>query len=188
VIIAPLKAFRMKSLHLMSDEEYALENFTFDTFKEFTAWHDILQYLVIQDFALEMIKPGVFSHFKRLEKLDLCGMNISKIRPGAFKGRTYLTDLDLGENKFYEIDMGTFDDSLRMLKILSLSDNLLVQLEPGVFKELRELRALQLLQNPFSAGELHEDTFSGLEKLEKLYLARTPFTKVILVDLIFYLI
>ncbi len=93
---------------------------------------------------LRTLPPGLFAGLPRLALLDLGGVGLRELRPGAFReaGAT-LRFLRLPNNRLAALDAGTFDGAPGLLA-LHLDGNRLEELPPGLFDGLRELQLLRL--------------------------------------------
>jgi Leucine-rich repeat (LRR) protein len=97
---------------------------------------------------------------------DFC--NISKIELGAFNGLTKLIRLSMRGNEIREIIPGTFQKN-RFLEHLNLDYNNIEHFGSDVLSGLVDLKYIVLEGNRLHY--LHQDTFLGLPKLERLYLS-----------------
>jgi hypothetical protein len=84
-----------------------------------------------------------------------------------FKGLPELRDIHLRDNIIRDIEVGTFDDSLKLIWV-GLKNNKLDQVKDGVFNKLAELETLELQGNRIRFIDPH--AFQGLSKLEDLNL------------------
>ncbi len=117
---------------------------------------------------LPTLPPGLFAGLPRLALLDLGGVGLRELRPGAFReaGAT-LNDLRLPNNRLAALDAGTFDGAPG-LRALHLDGNRLEELPPGLFDGLRELRLLRLNGNRLE--RLPPGPFKNLASLNSLAL------------------
>ena len=117
---------------------------------------------------LPTLPPGLFAGLSRLERLDLGGVGLRELRPGAFReaGATLLI-LRLPNNRLAALDAGTFDGAPGLLA-LHLDGNRLEELPPGLFDGLRELQLLRLDGNRLE--RLPPGPFKNLASLDSLAL------------------
>jgi hypothetical protein len=136
--------------------------------------HSILNrlHLIIVDLQIERIDSHAFHHFKHLTDLRLNGLGLASVDTHAFAGLRKLESLDLSMNKLERVEDETFGH-LDNLRTLSLYENKIKRLQPRLFVKLSRLLSLSLSRNPIDEV-FHEDTFSGLDKLEELELKKVP--------------
>ncbi|XP_022085528.1 leucine-rich repeat and immunoglobulin-like domain-containing nogo receptor-interacting protein 4 [Acanthaster planci] len=108
-----------------------------------------------------------FSHYRRLQNLDLSMNEISIIAPGAFTGLTNLTSLILKLNKLQALTSGAFTGAQR-LRTLDLSLNNITVIQPGTFTGLTSLRKLFLQENDIKS--IDRGALFGLQSLNLLAL------------------
>lgn len=71
---------------------------------------------------ISSINPMVLSNYTKILRLDLNGLHIETIFPGAFDGLNTLIELNLDNNNLTEILNGVFN-SLNFLTFLNLDNN-----------------------------------------------------------------
>lgn len=141
---------------------------------------------------LSTLPPGLFAGLSQLAFLDLTGVGLTELQPGAFRdiGSTlrwlYLEDnrlealpvgvfdgaaglwrLQLNGNRLATLAAGTFDGAT-VLVWLDLSDNRLAALPPGLFENLLQLEHIRLHDNRLAA--LPPELFEDLAYLDVLML------------------
>ncbi|CAF3326924.1 unnamed protein product [Rotaria socialis] len=94
------------------------------------------------------ISPKIFSHLKKLRRLDISNNLISTIYPDSFTGLKSLNSLLLNANKLVCVRDDTFR-GLEKLSLLSLYDNKLKTLVNNTFAPLKNIQTLHLARNPF---------------------------------------
>ncbi|XP_072025835.1 LOW QUALITY PROTEIN: slit homolog 2 protein-like [Amphiura filiformis] len=92
---------------------------------------------------LQEIPPGIPTN---VERLDLGGNNISRVRKGDFDSLRMLRILQLSDNRLVTVEQGAFS-SLRRAERLDLSHNYLMVLPRKVFRKVTSLRKLNLSYN-----------------------------------------
>lgn len=127
-----------------------------------------LKVLQFQQAKLGIIPPHSFSENK-LSKIDLKSNEITQLQSGSFSSMRELKRLSLTGNLLKEIKKGTFVD-LPRLEDLFLDDNNISAIEGRSFDQLSSLRELDLSRNFLL--EIEEETFSGLSNLDILDLYR----------------
>lgn len=99
---------------------------------------------------LEKIQPNTFRDLKQLRNLNLANNSLYtgyQETSLAFKKLPSLTALDLSENKLDEEIASTLLHNLTSLEYLNLSGNLLQRVDEASFRDLRQLRELDLQRN-----------------------------------------
>ncbi|UJR37599.1 hypothetical protein I4U23_030296 [Adineta vaga] len=94
------------------------------------------------------IPPKIFSHLKKLRRLDISNNLITTIYPDSFAGLKSLNSLLLNANKIVCVRGDTFR-GLEKLSLLSLYDNQLKTLSNETFLPLKSIQTLHLARNPF---------------------------------------
>uniref|UniRef100_UPI00358FB81A leucine-rich repeat neuronal protein 1-like n=1 Tax=Myxine glutinosa TaxID=7769 RepID=UPI00358FB81A len=106
--------------------------------------------------------------------LSLRTNRLDGFAPGALKGLTNLTELDLSEN---EIDaVGEWGSGGRDLQALYFIRNSVKALPPGSFKQFRNLRAIYASLNHICS--IADGAFAGLREIRTLYLDHNALTAV----------
>ena len=103
-----------------------------------------------------------------ITSLDLSGQGITSLKEGDFLELSNLAMLDLSGNSLSTLSSGVFT-GLTNLQTLNLSNSSIRSLPSGVFSELANLQILNLSINSVLAT-LSSDVFTGLDKLNELYL------------------
>lgn len=121
-------------------------------FKTFPA----LQTLSINNAKLEKLSKGDFNYASNLKNVDVRGNEIRVLGNHLFEGaESYLTKIVMNSNKIEKLFSKTFQ-GLGQLKVLSLRDNLIAELQLGIFCELINLKTLIMSSNKlkFLDGQL----------------------------------
>lgn len=131
-----------------------------------------VQSLRIPNNGISEISEGSFTNIPHLTMIDLSSNALSRIDDGAFRGldqmssltltsnrlqhigrslegMASLSSLHLGFNQLTEIEEDDFQFNT-MLRILDLSNNMIRQIHPMAFKNLKRLRYLSLRDNALS--------------------------------------
>ncbi|XP_041464713.1 toll-like receptor 3 [Lytechinus variegatus] len=118
---------------------------------------------------------GVFNHTKNLVKLSISSTRITSLRPShQFTGSVSLEELsmcenDMGiENLFNSATNSSLFKGLTSLRKLTLRENHLMHIVPGVFRPLIALLSLDLSNSKIET--LEPGSFRGLTSLKSLYL------------------
>lgn len=125
-----------------------------------------LSHLTINRFGLSELFNDTFFEAASLEYLDLSYNYLESISGETFMGLESLMSLDLSYNRISRIDKFF---NLPKLTYLSLANNNLVSLPPGVFEFLPELKVLHLDGNDFSSLS-SGSVFLGLGHLREMYM------------------
>ena len=138
-----------------------------------------LDYLLLHHNRLTVVHRDMLSLAKSISHLDLGHNLLHDFKTGALDGiRESLLSLDVSHNSLTFLHTGMFR-GMRGLRSLRLGDNLVSRISPGSFKDLEQLRLLDL-----SANRLHElssQTLAGcLSSLATLRLSGNPLTSGIL--------
>ncbi|KAH8293544.1 hypothetical protein KR054_001394, partial [Drosophila jambulina] len=150
-----------------------------------------LRNLNLQSNKLEAITDNFFSNNSRLEQLDLSRNLIRSISPTAFDAQRSLEYLDLSGNALLDISVGLGNlNSLRDIDLsynqisriqsdviggwrnvveIRLSNNLIVELQQGTFRNLPKLQYLDLSSNEIRNVE--PGALKGLDELQEFVLA-----------------
>ncbi|EDW34666.1 GL12775 [Drosophila persimilis] len=150
-----------------------------------------LRNLNLQSNKLEAITDNFFSNNSRLEQLDLSRNLIRSISPTAFDTQRSLEYLDLSGNGLLDISVGLGNlHSLRDIDLsynqisrvqsdviggwrnvveIRLSNNLIVELQQGTFRNLPKLQYLDLSSNEIRNVE--PGALKGLDELQEFVLA-----------------
>ncbi|XP_054754306.2 carboxypeptidase N subunit 2-like [Lytechinus pictus] len=118
---------------------------------------------------------GVFNRTKNLVKLSLSSTEITSLSPSdQFTGAVSLEELSMCENNigienlFNSATNSSLFKGLTSLRKLTLRENHLMHLVPGVFRPLIALHSLDLSNSKIET--LEPESFSGLTSLRNLYL------------------
>ncbi|XP_046748830.1 uncharacterized protein LOC124412753 [Diprion similis] len=130
--------------------------------------------LQIWDMNLTSIKPGAFKNLSIQNLYLLQGNRISDLEPGAFAGLPNLKNLHLGNNAVRLIP--NLFHYLPHLEALLLSNNNITYLPEGTFEGLSQLTVLMLDWNLIAT--INQTTFSGLPKLFSLNLENNEITTI----------
>ncbi|EDV52522.1 protein artichoke [Drosophila erecta] len=150
-----------------------------------------LRNLNLQSNKLEAITDNFFSNNSRLEQLDLSRNLIRSISPTAFDTQRSLEYLDLSGNALLDISVGLGNlNNLRDIDLsynqisriqsdviggwrnvveIRLSNNLIVELQQGTFRNLPKLQYLDLSSNEIRNVE--PGALKGLDELQEFVLA-----------------
>ncbi|KAH8403583.1 hypothetical protein KR215_009972 [Drosophila sulfurigaster] len=150
-----------------------------------------LRNLNLQSNKLESITDNFFSNNSRLEQLDLSRNIIRSISPTAFDNQRSLEYLDLSGNALLDISVGLGNlHSLRDVDLsynqisrvhadvvnawrnvveMRLSNNLIVELQQGTFRNLPKLQYLDLSSNEIAS--VQPGALKGLPELQEFVLA-----------------
>ncbi|XP_029385452.1 transforming growth factor beta activator LRRC33 [Echeneis naucrates] len=121
--------------------------------------------------SLEKLESNAFQDSKLLENLYLANNNlhISYVETShSLNQLSHLKALDLSENKLNDEMAATLLQNLTSLEYLNLSGNLLMRLDETSFKDLHQLKELDLQRNIMFEID---DAFSSNPKLHRLNLA-----------------
>lgn len=121
--------------------------------------------------GLEKVQPNVFHDSKLLKNLNLANNNINigyEETSLAFRTLSSLRFLDLSENKLNDEMAFTLLQNLSSLEYLNLSGNLLQRLDETSFKDLHNLKELDLQRNIMFEID---NAFGSNPKLQRLNLA-----------------
>ena len=110
--------------------------------------------LDLEGMSIKAIEPGAFNDMARLEKLVLGKNRISIIEPYTFAGLRKLWYLDLDGNKIQVVNSNAFR-GLHSLEILRLRNNQINRIENGAFAGLDSLRTVDLRGNPVTCLDAH---------------------------------
>ncbi|KAH8379889.1 hypothetical protein KR009_007825, partial [Drosophila setifemur] len=150
-----------------------------------------LRNLNLQSNKLESVTDNLFSNNSRLEQLDLSRNLIRSISPTAFDSQRSLEYLDLSGNALLDISVGLGNlHNLRDIDLsynqisrvqtdviggwrnvveIRLSNNLIVELQQGTFRNLPKLQYLDLSSNEIRNVE--PGALKGLDELQEFVLA-----------------
>lgn len=121
--------------------------------------------------SLEKIESNTFQHSKLLESLNLANNNLhigSQETSHALKTLPGLRALDLSQNALDDEMVATLLENLTSLEYLDLSGNLLQRLDETSFRDLPQLKELDLQRNIMYEIE---GAFDSNPKLQRLNLA-----------------
>ncbi|XP_061096900.1 transforming growth factor beta activator LRRC33 [Conger conger] len=120
---------------------------------------------------LDTIESDAFLSTRHLESLSLADNNLSKgySQTGlALRALTKLRTLDLSGNGLTEEKASFVLENLTSLEYLSLSRNVMLRLDTDIFRDLHQLRELNLERNMLFEID---GAFDHLQKLQRLNLA-----------------
>ena len=134
-----------------------------------------LDYLLLHHNRLTVVHRDMLSLAKSISHLDLGHNLLHDFKTGALDGiRESLLSLDVSHNSLTFLHTGMFR-GMRGLSSLRLGDNLVSRISPGSFKDLEQLRLLDLSANRLQ--ELSSHTLTGcLSSLATLRLSGNPLT------------
>lgn len=121
--------------------------------------------------SLEKLEANTFQHSKLLESLNLANNHLHigyQETSYALKTLSRLRALDLSENKLDEKMAATLLQNLTSLEYLNLSGNLLRRLDETSFRDLHQLKELDLQRNIMFEID---NAFDNNPKLQRLNLA-----------------
>ncbi|XP_071960126.1 uncharacterized protein [Antedon mediterranea] len=177
-------------LDLYNNNITRIENQTFSALTS-------LQFLDMEKNNVSVIFSGFFVSLSKsnMSYINLKLNGVKRIEPGAFKGLTNLTQLELAENHINQELTGDEFDGLNELQILNIGANTYINLKSTAFSKVLnlkililnkvQLRSIRLLKpSPFQVlknveildlsnnnmNYVYADVFSGMTKLQKLYL------------------
>ncbi len=120
---------------------------------------------------LEKLESNTFQHSKLLDSLNLANNNLHigyQETSYALKTLPRLRSLDLSENKLNDEMVATLLQNLTSLEYLNLSGNLLQRLDETSFRDLHQLKELDLQRNIIYEID---NAFDSNPKLQRLNLA-----------------
>ena len=183
-------ANNLSSLNLDRTYLIQLNNNTFQYLENST-----VTYLRARATKIKIIQAGTFRYLNKLESLDLRDNKINSIQPRAFENLNSLVRLDLTNNRLPYIPYAN-SSHLSVVKILVLKGNDIrgrltedwleyyTQLEelnlvgngirsigPNAFRQLPNLKRLDLSHNPMHPRCFTKYSFRGLNNIETLDLA-----------------
>ncbi|XP_068438251.1 transforming growth factor beta activator LRRC33 [Clinocottus analis] len=121
--------------------------------------------------SLEKLESNTFQHSKSIESLNLAKNNLHigvHESSHALKSLPGLTALDLSENELEDEMVATLLQNLTSLEYLNLSGNVLQRLDETSFRDLHQLKELDLQRNVMYEID---GAFDGNPKLQRLNLA-----------------
>ncbi|TDG52829.1 hypothetical protein AWZ03_001062 [Drosophila navojoa] len=133
-----------------------------------------LRNLNLQSNKLESITDNFFSNNSRLEQLDLSRNLIRTISPTAFDNQRSLEYLDLSGNALLDISVGL--GNLHSLRDVDLSYNQITRVHADVVNAWRNVVEIRLSNNLIV--ELQQGTFRNLPKLQYLDLSSNEISSV----------
>ncbi|KAH8410818.1 hypothetical protein KR222_011218 [Zaprionus bogoriensis] len=133
-----------------------------------------LRNLNLQSNRLESITDNFFSNNSRLEQLDLSRNVIRSISPTAFDNQRALEYLDLSGNGLLDISVGL--GNLHSLRDVDLSYNQISRIHSDVINAWRNVVEIRLSNNLIV--ELQQGTFRNLPKLQYLDLSSNEIANV----------
>ena len=127
--------------------------------------------LYLNECSIEVINEHAFDQLVNLEILDLSRNQLASLEDclGLFSSLRRLKSLDLSENVLEKIKPALFLNQFR-LNFLNLASNRLYYIEPNTFESLCQLIHLDLSQNQIERLDEKEAAFAGLVMLKTLYL------------------
>lgn len=133
-----------------------------------------LQQFIFKNNNLQNIEQlNYFKNFPKLSKLNLESNEIDTLDLNSFNNLKFLIEIVMDNNNLEKIDSEIFGPNLINLKTLRLSQNKIVEIQNGAFKNLHNLEYLELSYNRLKS--LGKDTFLGLKNLKELYISYNPF-------------
>lgn len=123
--------------------------------------------LNVQGNRIELFVDGLLGNLQRLERLDLSRNNLIEVQPNSFRNTRSLRSLDISENNLRDLPesiMGLSD-----LRELDVSFNRLSGLSPIILSSLRQLEELRASNNKVLA--IPQGTFRDLPVLTYLDLS-----------------
>ena len=117
----------------------------------------------------KQISPQWFYGMTSLIKLNLKNNHLSNLDFLDTDGLENLEILFLSCNQITVLKKGTFS-KFKKLKRLSLSNNLIEELVPGIFKGLDCLELLDIRSNRFNVESIDKKVFEALKCLKKLFI------------------
>ncbi|XP_024886209.1 platelet glycoprotein V-like, partial [Temnothorax curvispinosus] len=133
-----------------------------------------LQFLELEDNALQSIEPGTFDNLKNLTFLNLSVNHLTDPRSGIFDELVALRELDLNTNDMVRLPEYIFA-KLKNLDVLNLSENNFTNLPRNLLQNNTKLRNFTLFDNKRNMTTLPDAFFANLTKLEMLKLKRNGF-------------
>ncbi|XP_070784548.1 transforming growth factor beta activator LRRC33 [Enoplosus armatus] len=138
--------------------------------------HSLLSYPSLNTLSLacnrlEKLESNTFQDSKLLDSLNLANNNLCigyQVTSYALKTLPRLRALDLSENKLDDEMVATLLQNLTSLEYLNLSGNLLQRLDETSFRDLHQLKELDLQRNIMFEID---GAFDGNPKLQRLNLA-----------------
>ncbi|XP_044739082.1 relaxin receptor 2 [Chrysoperla carnea] len=124
-----------------------------------------LEILVLNGNQIEFLPNDVFAELHNLRELDLRNNHLQSIHSKILEPLQSINILYLNENHIQHLNFNSFPKI--PLRILSLQNNRLTQLIPGVFRNLTELQHLYLSENQIHT--IRNGTFKNLQQLSALY-------------------
>lgn len=152
-------------------EELQLNYNNIQTLQDNSLSYPLLKTLSLACNSLETLELNTFQDSKLLESLNLANnyLHINyQDTSHALKTLPRLRVLDLSENKLYDEMAATLLQNLTSLEYLNLSGNLLQRLDETSFRDLYQLKELDLQRNIMFEID---GAFDGNPKLQRLNLA-----------------
>lgn len=112
---------------------------------------------------IEELTDDIFTKVPSLKIIDLSWNRIKKLIDGVFNPLVNLETLRLNNNQISIIDCDLFAHN-SLLKTITLNDNTLELVEHDSFRGLKEMRSLELSNNP----ELKIIDLSGMSRLQRV--------------------
>ncbi|XP_074538973.1 toll-like receptor 21 [Halichoeres trimaculatus] len=164
----------LKSLSKLYLDGNRLKNIDSSLYQDF---QDTLTVLDLQGNQIRFLKEHISSPFmnlSRLSDLKLDGQQpygLTVLPYKFFRGLSSLKSLYLTNNKIYKLPPDVFDD-LKSLQFLTLDNccNGVAQLQPGVFKNLKNLTTL--MAESMVIQSFPKEVFGNLTELHTLHLNR----------------
>ncbi|XP_053698390.1 leucine-rich repeat-containing protein 24 [Sabethes cyaneus] len=107
------------------------------------------------------------AHLQNLHKLYIKNSTIESLHRDAFRNLTILIELDLSMNKLKRLDPGLFDD-LKKIRAIMLNDNQIERIENNLFQNLKFLTKIELQSNRIYRIALH--SFTNVPALSQIEL------------------
>lgn len=157
-----LFALRMRSLHLSQTNLTSIPQSINEHIRELYLDHNQLERLTIGD----------FEHLTNLKTLHLNSNLLNEIEFDTFGRMSYLVELYLSSNHLLQVP----EQLPKLLRILSLSDNLITELNCSKIMHLNQLETIDLSTNYIQHLDLH--CFSTFLNLKYLDLSENQLTTV----------
>ena len=130
--------------------------------------------LTLNDNKIKYIKAGVFKDMEQVKILDLGANMLEVIEPGSFDGLANLQVLKINHNKLVEIPAVL--NHMTNLVSLTLNDNKINYIKPGIFKDVKQLGNLVLGGNMLE--HIEPGTFKDLANLQGLNISHNKLTEI----------
>ncbi|XP_058450324.1 leucine-rich repeats and immunoglobulin-like domains protein 2 [Malaya genurostris] len=150
----------LKRLEINSNAITEVQSLTFQNLNQ-------LKSLKMNNNQITSLMDGVFHGLTTISTLELNNNSITSIRKGGLFNLTSLTNLALSRNAISEIEQDGWEFAPRLLT-LDLSYNRLEAVDKYTFEELSQVKMLNLEANQISS--IGEGTFNNTKNLEVLFL------------------